>query len=61
MDLSETELLFSELGFSELVFSELDSELAGPSVFEVSDLLSAEDDELEPLPFAERPVDDFLA
>jgi hypothetical protein len=58
VDLSETELLFSELGFSELVFSELDS---GPSVFEVSDLLSAEDDELEPLPFAERPVDDFLA
>jgi hypothetical protein len=57
VDLSETELLFSELGFSELVFSEL----AGPSVFEVSDLLSAEDDELEPLPFAERPVDDFLA
>jgi hypothetical protein len=55
--LLETELFFSELDFSEPVFSELD-EL---SLLADSDLPSAPDDELEPLPLDEPPFGDFLA
>jgi hypothetical protein len=52
VDLLEAELLFSEPAFSEA---------AELSLFELSALPSPEDDELEPLPLAEVPFDDFLA